>query len=99
MTRGMPADGGKPGGAETRKAEKMELAYAAPSPVRSRQTPPVAQERQTDGELVRRIARGDRSAFEELYERYARPVFGLALRRLGDRDGAEEAVQETFASI
>ena len=33
------------------------------------------------------------------YRRYARPVFGLALRRLGDRGRAEDAVQETFASV
>jgi RNA polymerase sigma-70 factor (ECF subfamily) len=53
----------------------------------------------TDGELIQRAADGDRSAFETLYQRYARPVFGLALRRLGDRGRAEDAVQETFASI
>jgi len=53
----------------------------------------------TDGELIQRAADGDRSAFEVLYRRYARPVFGLALRRLGDRGRAEDAVQETFASI
>src|SRR6185437_2513194 len=53
----------------------------------------------TDGELIERAAGGDRSAFELLYQRYARPVFGLALRRLGDRGRAEDAVQETFASI
>src|SRR3954466_6933032 len=53
----------------------------------------------TDGELIQRAAGGDRSAFELLYERYARPVFGLALRRLGDRMRAEDAVQETFAAI
>ena len=46
-----------------------------------------------------RAAGGDRSAFEQLYSRYARPVFGLALRRLGDRGRAEDAVQETFASV
>ena len=40
-----------------------------------------------------------RSAFDALYRRYARPVFGLALRRLGDRGRAEDAVQETFASV
>jgi RNA polymerase sigma-70 factor, ECF subfamily len=54
---------------------------------------------ETDGDLIRRAADGDRSAFEQLYQRYARPVFGLALRRLGDRGRAEDAVQETFASI
>jgi len=53
----------------------------------------------SDGELIQRAATGDRDAFEDLYRRYARPVFGLALRRLGDRGRAEDAVQETFASI
>jgi RNA polymerase sigma-70 factor (ECF subfamily) len=53
----------------------------------------------TDGELIQLAATGDQGAFETLYRRYARPVFGLALRRLGDRGRAEDAVQETFASI
>src|SRR3989442_4975917 len=53
----------------------------------------------TDGELIQRAGKGDASAFEDLYRRYVRPVFGLALRRLGDRGRAEDAVQETFASI
>lgn len=52
-----------------------------------------------DGDLILRTAAGDRLAFEDLYRRYARAVFGLALRRLGDRGRAEDAVQETFASI
>jgi RNA polymerase sigma-70 factor, ECF subfamily len=53
----------------------------------------------TDGELIKRVGSGDRNAFDVLYRRYARPVFGLALRRLGDRGRAEDAVQETFASV
>jgi RNA polymerase sigma-70 factor, ECF subfamily len=53
----------------------------------------------SDGELITRVGSGDRNAFEVLYRRYSRPVFGLALRRLGDRGRAEEAVQETFASV
>jgi len=53
----------------------------------------------SDGELIRRAGDGDRGAFEVLYRRYSRPVFGLALRRLGDRGRAEDAVQETFASV
>jgi RNA polymerase sigma-70 factor (ECF subfamily) len=53
----------------------------------------------TDGELISRVGDGDASAFELLYMRYSRPVFALALRRLGDRGRAEDAVQETFASI
>jgi RNA polymerase sigma-70 factor (ECF subfamily) len=61
--------------------------------------PAVAANDVTDGELIRRTGDGDRNAFEALYRRYSRPVFGLALRRLGDRGRAEDAVQETFASI
>lgn len=53
----------------------------------------------TDEELLARIAGGDRDAFGDLYGRYARAVLGLALRRLGDRGRAEDAVQEAFASI
>jgi RNA polymerase sigma-70 factor, ECF subfamily len=53
----------------------------------------------TDGELLTRIAAGDRGAFEELYGRYVRAVLGLALRRLGDRGRAEDATQEAFVAI
>jgi RNA polymerase sigma-70 factor, ECF subfamily len=53
----------------------------------------------SDSELLLRVGHGDGGAFETLYRRYARPVFGLALRRLGDRTRAEEAVQETFTSV
>lgn len=61
--------------------------------------PPVSERTTSDEELLTRIGRGDRAAFEELYRRYARSVLGLALRRLGDRGRAEDALQETFTSI
>jgi RNA polymerase sigma-70 factor (ECF subfamily) len=69
------------------------MAFALPMPTIAR----VASE--SDAELIQRAGEGDRGAFEALYRRYARPVFGLALRRLGDRGRAEDAVQETFASV
>jgi RNA polymerase sigma-70 factor (ECF subfamily) len=77
------------------------MAYAASLPtIRSVKPNSVAGSHMTsDGELIQAAATGDRSAFEDLYRRYARPVFGLALRKLGDRGRAEDAVQETFASI
>ena len=53
----------------------------------------------TDGDLIVRAGHGERGALEQLYHRYARSVLGLALRRLGDRGRAEDAVQETFASV
>jgi RNA polymerase sigma-70 factor (ECF subfamily) len=54
---------------------------------------------ESDGDLIVRTGKGDEGAFEELYRRYSRSVFGFALRRLGDRGRAEDAVQETFAAI
>jgi RNA polymerase sigma-70 factor (ECF subfamily) len=53
----------------------------------------------TDGQLIERVAAREREAFEELYHRFARPVLGLALRRLGDRGRAEDSVQEVFAAV
>ena len=59
----------------------------------------VQEPRLTDGQLIARVAEGDRPAFEELYRRYARAVLGLALRRFGDRGRAEDAAQEAFVAI
>ncbi len=53
----------------------------------------------SDGELIGRVAAGDVAAFEQLYRRFARPVLGLAQRLLGDPGRAEDATQETFASV
>ena len=81
----------------------MELAATIPGvlPAQPQATTirPVYAQKPTDGELLERIATGDEGAFETLYRRFARPVYGFALRRLGDRSRAEEAVQETFASV
>ena len=52
-----------------------------------------------DAELIRRTGERDREAFEELYRRFARPVLGLARRRLTDRGHAEDAAQEAFVAI
>jgi RNA polymerase sigma-70 factor (ECF subfamily) len=60
---------------------------------------PVLEPELTDGQLIARVANGDRPAFEELYRRYARAVLGLALRRIGDRGRAEDATQDAFVAI
>jgi len=81
----------------------MEIVLSAPTAAPGRpgraMIPVMPEARVSDGELLERVAGGDAGAFEVLYRRYARAMFGLALRRLGDRSRAEEAVQETFAAI
>jgi RNA polymerase sigma-70 factor (ECF subfamily) len=52
-------------------------------------------EEDEDG-LIGRCLAGDSSAFEPLVERYHRPLFGVAVRFLGDRDEAQDVTQTTF---
>lgn len=49
-----------------------------------------------DEALLERVAGRDSLALDVLYERYARLVYGLALRMLGSAEHAEDIVQETF---
>ncbi len=46
--------------------------------------------------LMQRFQRGDPEAVRDLYAQYGRSIFTVALRSLGDRSLAEEAVQLTF---
>ena len=59
-----------------------------------------SQERNTsaldDESLLAAIARSDESALAELYDRFGRPAYGLALRVLRNPTLAEDAVQEAF---
>jgi len=53
----------------------------------------------SDEALVLLAARSEQSALAELYDRYGRPAYGLALRVLRDETLAEDAVQEAFMSL
>jgi len=50
----------------------------------------------TDEELMQRIAQGDATAVRDLYRRYGRVVYGIALTICGSRDSAEEVAQDVF---
>src|SRR5581483_5003778 len=50
----------------------------------------------SDDELIRRLAHGDERALAELYDRYGRPAYRLAVRILRDTSLAEDAVQDAF---
>jgi RNA polymerase sigma-70 factor, ECF subfamily len=52
-----------------------------------------------DAELMARVAQGDSAAIEVLYDRYNRVVYSFALRIIGDRQGAEELLQEVFFRV
>jgi RNA polymerase sigma factor (sigma-70 family) len=53
----------------------------------------------SDEALVALAARSEQSALAELYDRYSRPAYGLALRILRDESLAEDAVQEAFLAV
>jgi len=56
-------------------------------------------ESRSDSELIVAIAGGEADPLGELYDRYSRVVYGLALRIIRDRALAEDAVQEAFLSV
>lgn len=52
-----------------------------------------------DDELVAALVEGDEAAFGVLYDRYAEVLFRGALLRLGDRQLAEEVLQDTYLAL
>src|SRR5688572_3479004 len=50
-------------------------------------------------DLLLKVASGDRMAFEELVTAYEQAAFSLALRIIGNRSLAEDAVQEAMFAI
>ncbi len=53
----------------------------------------------SDADLIWRAQAGDRLAFRQIYERYARQVFAFLLGYLRDPDQAEDLTQETFVRV
>ena len=53
-------------------------------------------ERLSDEILAARVAQGDSTALEALYNRHASTVLGVLLKVIGDRAMAEDVLQETF---
>ncbi len=49
--------------------------------------------------LVARIRAGDQQAMSELYDRYAKVVYAVALRVLQDAAGAEDVLQDVFLQL
>lgn len=49
-----------------------------------------------DASVLDAVARGEADAFEAFYERFARPLYALGLRWLGEPADAEDLVSETL---
>src|SRR6476620_8544254 len=77
----------------------LKLVGSARSSKRSRTMPRRDLAHLSDEAVVALIARSDEVALAELYDRYGRPAYGLALRVLRDAALAEDAVQEAFLAI
>ncbi|WP_369131023.1 sigma-70 family RNA polymerase sigma factor [Modestobacter roseus] len=52
-----------------------------------------------DRQLLARIAAGDRTAVDDLYERFRRPAFALARRVVADDVLAEDVLQDVFLAV
>ena len=53
----------------------------------------------SDTDLVRRFRAGEARAFEVLVDRYKRSLFVLLVRLVGDRDAADDLLQECFLRL
>jgi RNA polymerase sigma-70 factor (ECF subfamily) len=64
---------------------------------------PVAYSKSTsslaDEDLMALVQRGDSRAFEAIYDRHGSAAFSLAYRIAGNRNAAEDIVQEAFLSV
>ena len=52
-----------------------------------------------DEDLLSFVGRGDAEAFTILYDRYGRAAFSLAYRVMGERQAAEDLVQDAFLKL
>jgi len=74
-------------------APLLNAVYAEPRYVTERSR---GETRDTDAALAMRLASGDASAFDVLYQRHYAPAFAVALTLLRDRSAAEDLAHEAF---
>lgn len=67
-----------------------------PATERMRQTTDTSEDQ---ARLMSAIASGDSTALADLYDHFERPLYALGIRALGDRQRAEELVQDTILKV
>jgi RNA polymerase sigma-70 factor (ECF subfamily) len=61
--------------------------------------PAVSSVEDDEAALVERVRRGDPGAFDSLVSQYMRRAFAVSYRLLGNREDAEDLVQEAFMAV
>jgi RNA polymerase sigma-70 factor, ECF subfamily len=54
---------------------------------------------EADAALLARVARGDRTAFAELYRRLQRPLYGYLMKLVREREMVEDVLNETMMEV
>ncbi|MFB6375487.1 MAG: RNA polymerase sigma factor [Bradymonadaceae bacterium] len=75
------------------------MIFAAVKSLGSDDDPPPLEERDDETLMLQYADDGDVDAFEELVSRHEKPVFNFILKRCGQRQLAEELLQETFLRV
>lgn len=52
-----------------------------------------------DHYLVERIKQSDLKAFDELYRRYLKPIYGYIYKRVNHREDAQDITQDVFVRV
>ena len=68
-------------------------------PIRPYESSGVPSAVSADEELVGRVLRREEAALGAIYDRYGRLVYTIALRITGDREAAEEVMQDVFQAV
>lgn len=71
----------------------------SPVPTRDPAPPPTPPLVQMDGDLLAQIDHGDEKAMAEIYDRYSKVVYSVALRVLREPAAAEDVLQEIFMQV
>ncbi len=62
-------------------------------------TEPSDSRERVDARLMGRLAKGDRQAFAELYDRFSGPLYGMAVRVVNDPTEAQDIVHDAFVTM
>ena len=52
-----------------------------------------------DKDLISQVGQGDAQAFTTIYERHGRAAYALAYRLMGEKQAAEDLLQEAFLKL